>query len=72
MDADCVDTDLDVMSGYPGAIPVLLELSQQYARPEWADLASRWGDRLRHAAMKSPEGWSWKTTPFPDHTEGAT
>lgn len=46
IDAAVADAGLDVMGGYAGAIPVLLELSRQYARPEWAELATLWGDRL--------------------------
>jgi lantibiotic biosynthesis protein len=60
IDVDIADAGLDVMSGYAGAIPVLLELSRLYARPAWAELALRWGNQLVRAAAKSSEGWSWK------------
>jgi lantibiotic modifying enzyme len=56
---------LDVMAGYAGAIPVLLEISRRFARPAWVELASSWGDRLEQAAIKAPEGWSWKTINLP-------
>ena len=56
---------LDLMSGYAGAIPVLLDLSHRCAHPVWIDLAERWGDKLEGAAVKSSEGWSWKTIELP-------
>lgn len=52
---------LDVMSGYAGAIPVMLELSRRFSRPAWTATAKRWGERLADCAEKSSEGWSWKT-----------
>ena len=65
IDAEITDAGLDVMSGYAGAIPVLLELSRRYARPAWVELAFRWGDQLERTAEKSSEGWSWKTIEVP-------
>ena len=64
------DAAIDLMSGYAGAIPVLIELSRRYDRPAWLDLAARWGDRLEQLALKSPEGWSWKTIEPPPGTAG--
>ena len=60
---------LDVMAGYAGAIPVLLEFSRRFSRPAWVELASTWGDRLEQAAVKTPEGWSWKTIELPGQAE---
>jgi lantibiotic biosynthesis protein len=70
VDTDPADAGLDVMSGYAGAIPVLLEMSRRYVRPAWTEMALRWGDRLIDAAEKSSEGWSWKTIEFPGHARG--
>jgi lantibiotic modifying enzyme len=71
---DQIDTNIhvagvDVMGGYAGAIPALLELSRRYARPAWAELALRYGDLLERSAQKSPEGWSWKTIELPGQAE---
>jgi lantibiotic modifying enzyme len=60
----------DVMSGYAGAIPVLLDLSRRYARPGWLECAVRWGGELERSAVKSSEGWSWKTIDLPVHFAG--
>jgi lantibiotic modifying enzyme len=70
IDAEITDAGLDVMSGYAGAIPVLLELSRRYARPAWVELALRWGDQLERIAEKSSEGWSWKTFELPGQPAG--
>jgi lantibiotic modifying enzyme len=70
IDAEVTDAGMDVMSGYAGAIPVLLELSRRYARPAWVELAARWADRLWEAAVKSSEGWSWRMIEFPGQTAG--
>ncbi len=56
---------LDVMSGYAGAIPALLALAQRCARPEWRELSFRCGEELERAAVRSAEGWSWKTIDIP-------
>jgi len=61
---------VDVMSGYAGAIPVLLDLSRRYLRPAWLELAVRWGDELERSAVKSSEGWSWKAINLPAHVAG--
>jgi lantibiotic biosynthesis protein len=70
IDLEADGAALDVMSGYAGAIPLLLELSRQFERPAWAEMASRWGDRLELAATKAPEGWSWRTIDLPANTGG--
>jgi lantibiotic modifying enzyme len=70
LDSDVPDAGLDLMSGYAGSIPVLIELSRRYARPAWLELASCWGDRLECAAAKSSEGWSWKTIEIPGQVAG--
>src|SRR5215472_9005712 len=64
------DAAIDLMSGYAGAIPVLIELSRRYDRPAWLELAARWGKRLEQVALKSPEGWSWKTIEPPPVAAG--
>jgi lantibiotic modifying enzyme len=61
---------LDVMSGYAGAIPALLSLSRPLARPTLAEAAVRWGERLENAAVRGPEGWSWKTIDAPVGANG--
>lgn len=70
IDSEITGAGLDVMSGYAGAIPVLIELSRRYARPAWIELASRWGEQLQRAAVKSSEGWSWKTIELPGQATG--
>jgi lantibiotic modifying enzyme len=62
------DAALDVMAGYAGAIPLLLEFSSRFGRPSWVELAMTWGDRLVQSAEKSPEGWSWRTIDLPGLT----
>jgi lantibiotic biosynthesis protein len=61
LDVEAEGSGLDVISGYAGAIPALLDLSRRFARPAWAEAALRWGYELERAAAKTPEGWSWKT-----------
>jgi len=70
IDLGAADAGHDVMSGYAGAIPVLLELSRLYTRPAWVELASRWGDELERTATKSAEGWSWKMIELPGQPAG--
>jgi len=67
---DPTDAGLDIMSGYAGAIPVLIQLARRYGRPAWIELASHWGDQLERAASKSAEGWSWKTIDIPAAAAG--
>jgi lantibiotic modifying enzyme len=61
IDFQTPDAGLDVMSGCAGAIPAILALSRRLARPALAEAAVQWGERLENAAVRSPEGWSWKT-----------
>ncbi|HEX3683458.1 MAG TPA: lanthionine synthetase LanC family protein [Bryobacteraceae bacterium] len=61
---------IDVMSGYAGAIPVLLDLSRRYGRPAWLERAARWGGELERSAVKSSEGWSWRTIDLPAQLAG--
>lgn len=68
LESEAADAGADLMSGYAGAIPVLLALARRYDRPAWVDRAARWGDRLEGAAVKSHEGWSWKTIEGPQAT----
>jgi len=70
LDPDLAEAGPDIMSGYAGAIPVLLQLSRRYQRSAWIELASRWGDRIAGAASKSAEGWSWKTIDIPPQAAG--
>jgi lantibiotic modifying enzyme len=56
---------LDVMSGYAGAIPAFLALSRRCGRPDWVNLSVRCGEELERAAVRSSEGWSWKTIDIP-------
>jgi lantibiotic modifying enzyme len=56
---------LDIMSGYAGAIPAFLALAQRCARPDWLELSVRCGEELERAAVRSSEGWSWKTIDIP-------
>jgi len=58
---------LDVVGGYAGAIPVLLALGRRYGRSAWERTAVRYGEALMGAAVRSPEGWSWKTVDLPGH-----
>jgi lantibiotic modifying enzyme len=61
---------LDLMSGYAGAIPVLLGLAKACARPEWSELALRLAQKLERSATRTAEGWSWKTIDLPGQTNG--
>ncbi|MGA7341846.1 MAG: lanthionine synthetase LanC family protein [Terracidiphilus sp.] len=70
IDLEAHDAGFDVMSGYAGAIPLLLGFARRFERPAWAQAASRWGQRLEQAATKSPEGWSWKTIDLPAAAAG--
>jgi lantibiotic modifying enzyme len=65
MDDHIPGAGLDVMSGYAGAIPALLALASRCSRSEWAGLALRCGEQLEKAAVRSPEGSSWKTIDIP-------
>ena len=56
---------LDVMSGYAGAIPAFLALARRCERPELVGLALRCGQELERAAVRTNEGWSWKTIDIP-------
>ena len=56
---------LDIMSGYAGAIPALLALARRCGRPEWLGLSLRCGEELERAAVRTSEGWSWKTIDIP-------
>ena len=60
---------LDVMGGYAGAIPVLLAMARRCERPGWVDLAMRCGEELERAAVRSSEGWSWKTIDLPGQAD---
>jgi len=62
---DVSNQSTDLMSGYAGAIPALLELAHRYSRPNWAECAKRCGEYLIHLAVRSPEGWSWRTIEVP-------
>jgi lantibiotic modifying enzyme len=61
IDLEAADAGFDVMSGYAGAIPVLLDLSRRFERPAWLETALHWGGKLERAATKTPEGSSWRT-----------
>jgi lantibiotic biosynthesis protein len=63
---DLQGQEMDLLSGLAGAIPVLLALSRRYGRPDWAHTAVRCGEYLERAAVRSPEGWSWKTIEIPE------
>ncbi len=56
---------LDVMSGYAGAIPAFLALARRCKRPGLVGLALRCGEELERAAVRTSEGWSWKTIDIP-------
>jgi lantibiotic modifying enzyme len=62
---DIPGAGLDVMSGYAGAIPAFLALARWCTRPDWVRLALRCGEELERAAVRSSEGWSWKTIDIP-------
>lgn len=53
IDLEAADGGFDVMSGYAGAIPVLLELSRRFERTAWLETALRWGGELERAATKT-------------------
>jgi lantibiotic biosynthesis protein len=62
---DIAGAGLDVMSGYAGAIPALLDLARRCTRLDWMDLSLRCGEELERAAVRSSEGWSWRTIEIP-------
>jgi lantibiotic modifying enzyme len=61
IDLEAADAGFDVMSGYAGAIPVVIDLSRRFERPAWLETALHWGGKLERAATKTPEGSSWRT-----------
>lgn len=65
IEGDIPGSGLDVMSGYAGAIPAFLALARRCARPDWLGLSLRCGEELERAAVRSSEGWSWKTIDMP-------
>jgi lantibiotic modifying enzyme len=65
IEGDIPGAGLDVMSGYAGAIPAFLSLARRYGRPDWTELSFRCGEALEAAAVRSSEGWSWKTIDIP-------
>lgn len=70
VDFEAADAGFDVMSGYAGAIPVLLQLARRFDRPAWLETAIRCGGELERAATKTPEGWSWRTIGLPAQARG--
>jgi lantibiotic modifying enzyme len=69
IEANAHGLELDLMGGCAGAIPVLIELFRRYARSDWMELALRLGVTLEQAAVRSSEGWSWKTLEIPGQPE---
>jgi lantibiotic modifying enzyme len=53
--------NVDVLSGSAGVIPVLLDATTRFARPELLDVALLHGEQLLASADKSDDGWSWAT-----------
>jgi lantibiotic modifying enzyme len=65
-DADLQGHGIDVLSGYAGAIPVLLLAAERDGQPGLRDLAVRLGDRLLGDARRGEFGWSWNTMAVPE------
>lgn len=57
--ASRVNHELDVVSGFAGAIPALLSVHRRYDRPALRDLASNLGHALLRASVRSERGVSW-------------
>src|SRR5579871_3471728 len=56
----------DVVSGSAGVVPVQLKLHARYGTPFLLEAAIRHGDRILQAAVRSEEGWSWRTIVDPE------
>ncbi|MBL7043526.1 MAG: hypothetical protein ISR77_33145 [Pirellulaceae bacterium] len=61
-----------VMEGSAGAIPILLDATERFDRDDLAETAIRHGELLLDCAIKTNEGWSWKTVkrPLPKNLTG--
>jgi len=51
--------DIDMIAGPAGNIPVLLDLAQQFNKPQWKEQALMQGRVILKHAKKSAEGISW-------------
>lgn len=62
-DVDIQDTEIDVISGVAGAIPVLLKIYQEQNNKELLMIAQKCADFLLSKAQKGTTSWSWVTLP---------
>ena len=54
-----------VMEGSAGVIPILLDAAARFDRDDFAETAIRHGELLLDCAIKTDEGWSWRTLQRP-------
>jgi type 2 lantibiotic biosynthesis protein LanM len=64
-EGDTTQQEVDVVSGYAGAIPALLTIHMRHRQEFLLELAVSLGERLIERARKSDIGWSWETLVVP-------
>jgi lantibiotic modifying enzyme len=69
-DAPFNGTQLDVICGNAGSIPLLLDAAARFKRDELTEIAIRLGDQIVSAAVESDRGSSWETMPGNPHLLG--
>ncbi|HEU4325175.1 MAG TPA: type 2 lanthipeptide synthetase LanM [Roseiflexaceae bacterium] len=62
---DLADHSIDVLTGYAGAIPALLDLGRKGSRQQLVERALEYGQHLLASARRSAHGWSWDTMRAP-------
>lgn len=55
------DSELDIIGGVAGAVPILLQHHQRSGHPYLLEAAKRCGQFLLDKAEKSPDAWTWIT-----------
>ncbi|HEX8220990.1 MAG TPA: lanthionine synthetase LanC family protein [Chloroflexia bacterium] len=58
---DNTEQEVDIISGYAGAIPALLAIYTRHRQEFLLELAEELGEQLLKRAAKSDIGWSWQT-----------
>jgi lantibiotic modifying enzyme len=69
-DAPFNGSQLDVIGGSAGSIPLLLDAAARFRRDELTEIATRLGDQIVNAAVQSDRGMSWETIPGNPHLLG--
>lgn len=64
-EGDNTEQEVDIISGYAGAIPALLAIYERHRQEFLVELAADLGEELLKRAAKSDIGWSWQTLGLP-------